>query len=113
MNQDTLINWLYNHFDAEEFLRAKQRGGAFAYLANVSQQIIDQTGNANPQRVARPDPAPRRVDDNVARRREAAPAQDLNAVEETAAPAPAPAPRRQTARNAAANNGDRVRVANL
>ena len=121
MNQDLLINWLYNHFDVEEFLRAKQRGGAFAYLANVSQQILGQTGN-NPQPRAtarvRP-PATETMDaqdiepQRVQRRANPTPAvQDLNAATETATPAPAPAPRRQPAR-AVANEGDRVRVATL
>ena len=123
MNQDLLINWLYNHFDAEEFLRAKQRGGAFAYLANASQQILGQTGN-NPQprataRVRPPAPGTMDAEDvelnpppqRVQRRANPTPAvQDLNATNE--ATPPAPAPRRQPAR-AAANDGDRVRVATL
>ena len=125
MNQDTLINWLYNHFNAEEFLQAKQRGGAFAYLAGVSQQILGQTGN-NPQpratgRVRAPatgtmdaedaelNPPPQRLQ---LRANPAPAAQDLNATNEGATPAPAAAPRRQAAR-ATVNDGDRVRVATL
>jgi len=126
MNQDTLINWLYNHFNAEEFLQAKQRGGAFAYLAGVSQQILGQTGN-NPQpraagRVRAPaltgtvdaeDAEVNNPPQRVQRRANPTPAvQDLNGATEAAPPATTPAPRRQPAR-AAANDGDRVRVAAL
>ncbi len=113
MNQDQIINWLYNNFDADAYNEAKRNGTAFVYLAGIAQTFPGNTQTQRattqhrqiPQAIGRvPAPAP-------ARRVEAAPAQDLNAEDEAPAEAPAPT-RRQPTRNNNTNN-DRVRVGRL